>query len=228
MPGKIKNRAGQRYGRLTVLRLDHVRLDNFGKKQPYWLCQCDCGSTVAVFGTSLQSGNTSSCGCFCRDRIREIRRTHGHSGNDPTYATWRGMKDRCNNPKHSAYRRYGGKGVKVCERWNDFPAFLADMGERPKGKTLDRIDPSGDYCPENCRWATPKEQAANLPHAKRITGANGELVSGAEFARQHGVKVDDFHYRLRKGMSPLEAVTDIRSACQRHHPSTVAGSTAST
>lgn len=122
------------------------------------------------------------------------------------------MKDRCYNSKHSAFRNYGGKGIKICERWKtDFSAFLADMGPRPAGKTLDRIDAGQHYSPENCRWATALEQARNLPHTQLIEH-EGKMISVSEFARANGVKQPDVHYRMtRYGLSAKEAVEAIRS-----------------
>ncbi len=158
----------QTFGRLRVLR--------FAGKTDYgdirWLCLCDCGKETIVFGKNLRKGNTQSCGCLSRELASQraptnlLAKTHGHSrshhgGPSSTYESWGAMLQRCNNPNAGNYSRYGGRGIKVCERWLKFENFLADMGERPEDMTLDRIDVEGNYEPGNCRWATAKEQSAN-------------------------------------------------------------------
>jgi hypothetical protein len=128
-----------------------------------WLCQCECGNTVVVNGNALRRGNTRSCGCLQKDEASLRRRTHGMKGT-PTYRSWVAMKNRCTNPRQDNYGRYGARGIAVCDRWlgeGGFDAFLYDMGERPEGTTLDRIDPDGNYEPANCRWATAEEQERN-------------------------------------------------------------------
>jgi hypothetical protein len=152
---------GLTFGRLTVVE----RAENY-RRLAQWLCECECGGSAVVRGSSLRSGQTRSCGCLALEHTRSIQRepTHGHTRGGlkhPLYAAWAAMRQRCQNPAHHGYANYGGRGITVCERWRDFGAFLADMGERPEGLTLDRIDNDGNYEPGNCRWATALEQRHN-------------------------------------------------------------------
>jgi hypothetical protein len=157
---------GDRFGRLTV-----VREAGWSGRNRTFECRCVCGGTTVAQGWDLRAGNTRSCGCLSREASGERltcrnqrRRKHGHalgSGESPTYKSWESMLQRCRNPKASAWDLYGGRGVTVCDRWLSFENFLADMGERPEGLTLDRIDPNGHYEPGNCRWATWAVQATN-------------------------------------------------------------------
>jgi hypothetical protein len=158
--------TGSKFERLTVVG-EVVR--NSDKR--YWLCLCECGETKIVSGSNLRTGHTTSCGCFRREFQSEViteRNTlHGHTrgrGKRPshTYKSWQAMLQRCYKQNHISYSDYGGRGITVCQQWReDFRTFLRDMGERPLGKTLDRIEVNGNYEPSNCRWATFLEQVHN-------------------------------------------------------------------
>lgn len=150
--------TGLRAGHLTVLQRDELDRRN-------WLARCDCGSVVARRTNKLRTGHVQTCGgpeCpYFRAGYRMRGLTHGMTGSRE-YESWTAMIQRCTNPARKSYPRYGGRGIRICDRWREsFEFFLADMGKRPPGTSLDRVNVDGDYEPNNCRWADDATQARN-------------------------------------------------------------------
>jgi len=163
----MEDLTGRKFGRLLVEGFAYSK--NWNR---FWYCICDCGTTKTVQTALLKGGHTKSCGCLSSETTAARNFVHGHTTKrfSPTYHSWAAMIQRCTNPKRPYYKYYGGKGIKVCERWvRSFEAFLTDMGERPTGLTLDRIDSEKDYTPENCRWATLETQARHGTEKRQRT-----------------------------------------------------------
>lgn len=200
---KALNLTGQRFGMVTVLR-PAPKVDNLLA----WHCYCDCGTFFVAKGSRLKS--YKSCGCQ-----RGAKPTHGLT-HHPDYALWQTMKQRCQNANRQGYERYGGRGIRVCEAWvNSFEQFLRDMGPRPKGAKIERIDNDGPYAPENCRWATSHEQMQNTHRTHKIAPFGRSCTIG-EAARIWGIPRSRLYQRLKLGWSPEQAVTTpVRGYCGR-------------
>ena len=190
--------TGKRFGRLVVSfwcgknKWGHVR----------WLCKCDCGSKILVTSSHLSSGNTKSCGCLLKD----FKVTHGMTSSD-TYTTWEKMKGRCKNPNDDRYKDYGGRGIEVCEKWDKFEGFLEDMGERPAGTTIDRVDNDGNYEKKNCIWATPKEQGRNT-RSNRMIRYRGEVKCVSAWAESLGMNHSTLRKRIDRGFGITRAFNE--------------------
>jgi len=154
---RLINLTNQRFGKLVVIK----RVGTNKQKSSLWECRCDCEKIVTVSSGHLRFGDTKSCGCH----RRAIATKHGHNtdlnGKSSTYSSWDAMIQRCTNKNHASYRNYGGRGITICERWLNFKNFLADMGEKPEGLTIERIDNNKNYEPSNCKWILKTEQSFN-------------------------------------------------------------------
>jgi hypothetical protein len=205
LPCRVKDIAGQKFGRLTVVSFVGIEA-----KRVRWLCVCDCSKEMIARADMLRSGNTRSCGCLHRDYTASgaARRKHGLAGTRE-YRLWLGMRDRCENASNPEWGNYGGRGIKVCDRWSDFENFLADMGKRPnRNLSLDRIDNDGNYEPGNVRWATTKEQARNT-RRNRVLTFRGESKPLIEWAEVQGIAAHTLHARItRLGWSVERALTE--------------------
>jgi len=185
--------TGKRFGRLVTQRyVDHGT----------WECLCDCGKTSIVKTERLNNGHTKSCGCL----YATMRITHGGC-KSKTYRVWLAMRQRCENPKNSAFHNYGGRGIKVCDRWNDYAAFLADMGEAPPKKWVDRLDNERDYEPGNCEWATVKKNQNNK-RTNRVLEFDGRKQTIAQWAEEVGLVYRTLNNRINRGWSVERALTE--------------------
>lgn len=193
-----------RFGNLVVL--GRFLKEDIKDRHTYWLCLCDCGEEVVARGDGLTSGTTVSCGCS----LSAVRQTHGMT-KTPTYSTWHSMKDRCLNPKGKDWKNYGGRGIKVCDRWStSFENFLEDMGEKPKGMTLDRIDVNGNYEPSNCKWSNLKEQNRNR-RSNRIICVNDECLCIQAWEDKLNLPRGTLYNRLKLGWTEEKALfTPVR------------------
>lgn len=191
--------AGQRFGRLIV---DSYAFTNkHGKSM--WNCQCDCGKAVVVAGAHLKSGHTASCGCYGAEASGIRTRTHGMR-QTRLYRIWLGMKSRCTIPSVKCYKHYGGRGITICDSWmNDYQAFhdWAMASGYRDGLTIDRIDVDGNYCPENCKWATWKEQHRNTRKTVYIE-MNGKRMPIADWADETGINLRTLYTRYYAGKTP--------------------------
>jgi hypothetical protein len=204
----FRDLSGQKFGRLTVIQYAGHRRTKGGESVVRWLCRCDCGNEIEVDGGALTKGHSKSCGCSRSEKMRgnKNRTTHGMKGTR-VYIIWVSMRQRCSCKNRSNFQDYGGRGIKVCDRWNTFENFLEDMGEPPgKDYSLDRIDVNGNYCRENCRWATNKDQANNRRN-NRIIGWNGIKKTISEWSESVGIASSAIIYRLNHGWPVEEALT---------------------
>lgn len=201
---------GQRFGRLVVEEYAFTK-----ENKAYWKCRCDCGNYTNIPTYSLRSGNTTSCGCYRMERLRDAKgETHSYSGEYTSkhrprlYWTWLNMIRRCENPKAPDYYRYGALGISVCGEWHDLSTFLewAYSHGWEEGLTLDRINNEGNYCPENCRWADKYTQCNNKRTNKFIE-FKGEIKTVAEFSREFGIPVYNVYSRLSNGWTVEDALT---------------------
>ena len=177
--------TGQKFGRLTVI--DYAGTIKKGKsRQATWHCKCSCGNDTTVRTGDLRNGHTLSCGCLGKEKRLKANTSHGMR-HTLTYEVWGAMKARCSNPNCSDFNNYGSRGIKVCKRWLKFENFLEDMGEKPKGLTLERKDNNKGYSLRNCKWATYKEQNRNSRHNRTITYQNKTqcLIAWAEQLKLH-------------------------------------------
>lgn len=198
--------SATKFGRLTVLgEAPHRSADG----RVVWQLRCDCGTEFERTAKVVKNGNTKSCGCLAREMTAARNRAnalHGMS-NTSTFTVWTNMKDRCLNPNHKSFNRYGGRGITICQRWLDsFQNFLDDMGTMPIGMSLDRKDVNGNYEPSNCRWATSEEQANNKAN-NRVLEFKGKKQTIAQWAREVGMSREALRHRLNAGWSSEDALT---------------------
>lgn len=182
-----------KFNRLTAIEFSHI-----GKNyQQHWLFKCDCGTVFITRVDGVKNGRTKSCGCLHIESLVGHPKYPKDTQGSPEYATWRHINARCKNPNNKSYKGYGGRGITVCSRWDDFLLFLADMGTRPDNHSIDRIDNNGNYTPDNCRWATNHQQARNKRNNVNITW-DGRTQCLSDWANELGMSKATISQRLDK------------------------------
>ncbi len=212
----------QRFNRLTVI----AETDRKWSNSTLYLCRCVCGNEVFTTKYKLLDGHTKSCGCFKRENTSIVKSKHRMT-KTPEFKAWCEMRQRCYNAKLKTYHHYGGRGIKVCQRWLDaFQNFIDDMGARPTLKhSLDRIDVNGDYEPANCRWATSLQQNGNRRDTTKYLH-KGEERSLTEIARMEGIQQQTLFYRVRRvGLTIEQALTTRKYAYLAPRPRRAASDT---
>lgn len=194
--GKFIDLTGQKYGKLTVISRSKDYISPKGYIAVNWKCKCDCGKIIIIRGCNLKSGATRSCGC--EKVLHPNRTTHGGT-NTRLYKIWKHMRTRCKNPNDLTYNDYGGRGITICNEWDDFEEFRNWSLEHgyTDDLSIDRVDYNGNYCPDNCRWTDALTQANNTRRNHLIT-CNGETRTMAEWARITGISYHKLKDRLNK------------------------------
>ena len=206
---QILDLRGDKYGRLTVTAFARVT------KSVIWECLCDCGKVVEIQANKLRSGHTKSCGCFQEDTRGQQSVTHGATYKR-VYHIWATMKQRCQNPKHDKYTYYGGRGIKVCPRWQTFSNFLVDMGEPPADYQIDRIDNDGNYELGNCEWVSRKVNLRKRSNTVLVT-FNGKELPLIQLAEEQDIPYHALRRRIKEWrMNPEEAVASTKTMRRTH------------
>ncbi len=198
---------GDRYGGWAIMAYSHAGLEGTAQRnQHFFHCRCDCGHQQVVGWHTLRDGGSKQC-VQCAGKQRQKHGGCRDYRNSPEYVSWLAMRQRCENPHNASYARYGARGIRVCERWQVFKNFLADMGPRPSRKhTIDRKNSDSGYFPENCQWSDPREQANNKSETVRLLW-QGEMLTRAELARRAGIRPQVLYTRLRLGWTLEQAMT---------------------
>ncbi len=208
---KIDIKLGDTYGKLTILN------EVFNHRERKFLCKCECGEKKVIFLSSLRTGKTTSCGCVGKEALKIATLKHGHNrrGNpSKTYTTWGSMISRCKDNKRKDYGRYGGRGIKVCKRWEKFKNFLADMGEKPKELTLERVDNNKGYSLNNCKWATVDEQANNKRNNILIS-YKGKTQNATQWANELNIDREILYDRKKAGFTDKQIIEHKKYANKR-------------